>query len=258
MVTQPALLAPPSTPASTPVTPDTSESPRLWERALSPPNPQSQSPPWRRLPLGLHRAVALTRRGLSPQSDSARPRGTQVPNTRDAVAMAEQQAPSRPRGGRGQVLERGSSLGKEAPVPGTHGPICKWGGPSLAPPYPSPSPEPRGGCSWDTGRAHGDGEAASRPGQPPEALCLGRPWVVARQDLPPLRPAEAGEPSPSPRRSTHSSTVKQTRRLRRPAARCRCRASRPRKGTADLSLQVKARPASRGLSSGRRSACQCR
>lgn len=57
---------------------------------------------------------------------------------------------------------------------------------------------------------------------------------------------------------THSSTVKHTRRRRRPSARCLSRASRPRKGMADLSLQVKAKPASRGLSSCRRSECQCR
>lgn len=57
---------------------------------------------------------------------------------------------------------------------------------------------------------------------------------------------------------THSSTVKHTRRRWRPAARCLSRALRPRKGVLDLSLQVKAKPASRGLSSDRRSACQCR
>lgn len=71
-----------------------------------------------------------------------------------------------------------------------------------------------------------------------------------------LRPRQ---PHPTARaQGTHSSTVKHTRRRWRPSACCFSRASRPRKGTADLSLQVKAKPASRGLSSGRRSACQCR
>lgn len=58
--------------------------------------------------------------------------------------------------------------------------------------------------------------------------------------------------------ATHASMVKQARRRKRPAPLWASTASRPRKATSDFSLQVKARPASRGLSSERRSACQCR
>lgn len=82
------------------------------------------------------------------------------------------------------------------------------------------------------------------PPRSPRALLTPSYWTDRRTDAGP--------------QATHSSTVKHTRRRWRPSARCFSRASRPRKGTADLSLQVKAKPASRGLSSGRRSACQCR
>lgn len=67
----------------------------------------------------------------------------------------------------------------------------------------------------------------------------------------------AGEHGSAPGHCTHSSVVKQTRRRKMPADFWASTASRPRKGMLDLSLQVKAKPASSGVSSGRRSACQC-
>lgn len=56
---------------------------------------------------------------------------------------------------------------------------------------------------------------------------------------------------------TDSSTVKQTMRLFSPSSFCFSSLSRPWKGMELFILQVKASPASSGVSSGRRSACQC-
>ena len=61
-----------------------------------------------------------------------------------------------------------------------------------------------------------------------------------------------------PSMSAHPATVKQASLFRTPSAFCRSRASRPRKGVSDFSLHVKASPLSRGVSSDRTSACQCR
>ena len=57
---------------------------------------------------------------------------------------------------------------------------------------------------------------------------------------------------------TYLSTVKHAIRLRTPSFFCRSRASRPRKGTSDLSLHVNARPLSNGVSSALKSSCQWR
>lgn len=67
----------------------------------------------------------------------------------------------------------------------------------------------------------------------------------------------AKEHGSAPGHCTYSSVVKQTRRRKMPAAFWASTASRPRKGMLDLSLQVNAKPASSGVSSERRSACQC-
>ncbi len=56
---------------------------------------------------------------------------------------------------------------------------------------------------------------------------------------------------------TDSSMVKQTMRLLSPSSFCFSSLSRPWKGIELFILQVKASPASNGVSSGRRSACQC-
>lgn len=56
---------------------------------------------------------------------------------------------------------------------------------------------------------------------------------------------------------TYSSMVKQMMRLLSPSSFCFSSLSRPWNGMELFSLQVKASPASRGVSSGRRSACQC-
>lgn len=56
---------------------------------------------------------------------------------------------------------------------------------------------------------------------------------------------------------TDSSIVKHRMRLFSPSAFCFSSLSRPWNGMELLSLQVKPSPASRGVSSGRRSACQC-
>lgn len=147
---------------------------------------------------------------------------------------------------------------------------CKWGW--WPEPGPSPtSPVARGGCtqnmvavtalwlgSWlQAGLAFPRPEAQTHAPSSSSSskTCAGRARALSMSPraLPtPPFPMDAGP------WDTHSSTVKHTRRRRRPRARCSSRAARPRKGVVDLSLQVKAKPASRGLSSGRRSACQCR
>lgn len=126
-------------------------------------------------------------------------------------------------------------------------------------------PQPGQWGGWNQNTAGGcctvRGTLGLRPGSTPTEVAQRRraflsPKLCLRRACP--RHVPSGPAAGRGTRATHSSTVKHSRRRWRPSARCFSRASRPRKGTADLSLQVKAKPASRGLSSERRSACQCR
>lgn len=152
MVTKTALLTvpppPPASPASTPITPDTSERPRLWERGAGyHPKPTEPEPALEAAAAGTPRSRGSDAHGLSPQSDSAHPGGTQVARTRDTMALAEQQAQS--------CLGRQRAGPREGLLSLAGGPVPGTSAPSLARPAPSPIPEPGeqaagtvGGPAW--------------------------------------------------------------------------------------------------------------